>query len=91
MLESVLQDFDAQCGDGVFFLQAPCIVPREHFLDRLMFALFAGCLAVFIFFVSQLYFDYIKTRQKMEYIEYDIRTITAADYSVEFKISREQV
>jgi len=35
------------------------------------------------------YLDYIKKIQENNYVEWDIKTITAGDYSVEFDISPE--
>ena len=32
------------------------------------------------------YFDYVKKNQEFSYIEWDVKTITAGDYSVEFDI-----
>ena len=67
-----------------------CVVPPELVAGRLLFGLFAGCIGVFIYLFCVVYFDYIKCVQKSVYVDYDIKTITAADYSVEFAISAEQ-
>ena len=66
-----------------------CVVKTEQVPGRLTFGLFAGCVGVFIYLFCVVYFDYIKCVQKSVYVEYDIKTITAADYSVEFDVSAE--
>lgn len=65
-------------------------MPRELYTGRLTFGLFAGCLLVFIFLYSVAYFDTLKYVQKSLYVDYDIKTITAADYSIEFDITPDQ-
>lgn len=36
------------------------------------------------------YFDYIKSVQKTKYVDWDVKTITAGDYTVEFDLEDEQ-
>lgn len=80
-----------QCGEkAALFVQVPCVVPPELYGDRLIFSLFSGCLAIFIFFVTYIYFDYLKSSQGMQYVDNDIKTVSAADYSVHFDIESEQ-
>jgi len=40
-----------------------------------------------MYFYMLLYIEYEHQKQKIKYIEWDVNTITAADYSVEFDIS----
>lgn len=35
-----------------------------------------------------LFIEYISSVQENKYVDYDVRTITAADYSVEFPITK---
>ena len=80
----------AQCeGLSYMFVQAPCIIPKELYTRRLVFGLFGSCLAVFIYMNAQVYFDYLTAAQKSMYVDYDVKTITAADYSIEFDITPE--
>lgn len=74
----------------MFYVQAPCIVPRELYTERLVFGLFAGCLMIFIFLFTYSYFDTMKYIQRSLYVDYDVKTITAADYGIEFDITKEQ-
>lgn len=46
----------------------------------------AGCLIVFVYLFVMTYFDYVKSVQTCKFIDQDVNTITAGDYSVEFNI-----
>lgn len=46
--------------------------------------LFIGCVIVFIFLFVMVYLDYVKTKEKTKYVDWDVKTITAGDYSIEF-------
>lgn len=52
----------------------------------MVFGLITSCTAVFIYLFTSVYFDYIKTLQKTKYVDFDVKTITAGDYTVEFDI-----
>lgn len=43
---------------------------------------------MFIFLYTLVYFDYVKTVQKNVFVDWDVKTITAGDYSIEFDIDR---
>lgn len=47
-------------------------------------------LVLFIFFFSLLYVDYIENIQALEFIDWDVKSITAGDYSIEFDFTEEQ-
>lgn len=66
-----------------FFVQIPCVIDDEDLLDRQVKGLIIGCMGVFIalFFLS--YIDYLKSVFKSTAVEWDVKTITAGDYSVE--------
>lgn len=49
----------------------------------------AGSIAVFIYLFTIVYFDYIKSVQKTKFVDFDVKTITAGDYSIEFDIDDE--
>ena len=44
-------------------------------------------MAVFIALFVLNYIDYIKKIQENDYVEWDIKTITAGDYTIEFDIT----
>ena len=50
-------------------------------------SLFLGCVAVFVALFVLNYIDYIKKVQENDYVEWDIKTITAGDYTIEFDIT----
>lgn len=52
-----------------------------------MYGLSAACLAVAIGLYCVVYFDYIKQVFSSDYVEHDVKTVTAGDYTVEFKIT----
>lgn len=82
-------DASGECGkDAFFYIQAPCILPETagHMDQRQLFGLTTACTAVFIYLFTIVYFDYVKTLQKTKYVDFDVKTITAGDYTVEFDI-----
>ena len=68
------------------FLQIGCEIAPENIIERQVGALGLGCLAIFVALFMVLYLDYIKKIQENNYIEWDIKTITAGDYTIEFDI-----
>ena len=46
-------------------------------------------LVLFVFMFSILYVDYIGNLQSLDFIDCDVKTITAGDYTVEFDIWNE--
>ena len=67
-------------------MQLACVIDREEKLTRQEQGLFIGCAAVFIALFVVNYLDYIKKSQENEYIEWDVKPITAGDYAIEFDI-----
>ena len=51
--------------------------------------LLIGCFATFIALFVINYIDYIKKTQENNYVEWDVKTITAGDYAIEFDIKPE--
>ena len=45
-----------------------------------------ACTAVFLALFIINYFDYIRKNQEFSYVEWDVKTITAGDYTIEFDI-----
>ena len=68
------------------YLQMPCLIPEDQTTDRRIFGLFAGCTVCFIYLFTVVYFDYVMTVQKNLYVDWDVKTITAGDYSTEHDI-----
>ena len=84
------QNMKAHCKEEAYlFVQTPCLVPSENIPQRKITGLFIGCLGVFIYLFVQVFVEYVKCVEQNHYIEWDIQTITAADYPVEFEIEPE--
>jgi len=45
-----------------------------------------GSLVVFVYLFVIIYFDYIKCVSMNTYVDWDVKTITAGDYSIEFDL-----
>ena len=75
------------CNEEAYlFVQAPCLVPRGQQTQRKLIGLFVSCLGVFIYLFVQIWVEYVRKIEDNNYIEWDVQTITAADYTVEFTI-----
>lgn len=80
----------AQCGDEAFvYVQAPCLIEASDAGERRLFGLLIGCIAVFIYLFTVVYYDYIKSVQMNTYVDWDVKTITAGDYTIEFDLDVE--
>jgi len=51
--------------------------------------LLIGCLFVSIALFTVVFIDYLHQESKNNYIEWDVKTLTSGDYSVEFDIPKE--
>jgi hypothetical protein len=81
---------DERCGDQAYvYVQVACIIPQDKQKERRIFGLLVGCIGVFISLFSMVYYDYIKTVQSTLYVDWDVKTITAGDYSIEFDIEQD--
>lgn len=49
--------------------------------------LFIGCLAVFVYLFTLNFFDYVRCVQENMFVDWDVKTITAGDYTVSFDIN----
>lgn len=59
-------------------------MPEEFSDGRKIMGLGIASLAVLIYCYTIIYFDYIRAVEKNMYLDFDIQTITAGDYTVEF-------
>lgn len=51
--------------------------------------LFIGCLFISIGLFVLVYLDYMRQIAKNNFVEWDVKTITAGDYTIEFDIEKE--
>lgn len=70
-----------------FFIQTACLVPTADIADREIKGLALACSAVFVSLFVLNYLDYIKKTQENNYVEWDVKTITSGDYTIEFDIT----
>ena len=82
--------FNAEECDGktsLIYMQIACTLSNDQVVNRQKDSLFLGCVAVFIALFVLNYIDFIKKIQQNDYVEWDIKTITAGDYTIEFDIT----
>lgn len=80
-----------ECNTEKAYLYArvPCLIGKESWNQRMIYCLIGSSLSVFVFLYTLVYFDYIKTVQKNKYVDWDMQTITAGDYTIEFDVKRQ--
>lgn len=89
LLNAKLEEDDV-CGDDAYlFVQAPCKFPENEERMRDIHGLLIASIGVFIYLFCLNFFDYIKCIQETLYVDWDVKTITAGDYTVEFNINIE--
>jgi hypothetical protein len=80
----------AECGNtATFYAQVPCKIPADMASDRKVDGLMFGSLTVFVYLFVLIYFDYIKCVAMNTFVDWDVKSITAGDYSVEFDLDVE--
>ena len=85
------EDLKKSCnGKSYFYIQAPCLIPAQNHSKRQIIGLVVASIASFTYLFSQLFFEYMLNVQRNKFVDYDVRTITAADYSAEFTIRESQ-
>lgn len=90
LTEMNLRSLNPDCSneDANVFIQIPCEIPPNEMNERQVKGLLVGCFNVFIALFFVVYVDYLKSIFKNSYIEWDVKTITAGDYSVEVEIPK---
>jgi hypothetical protein len=54
-----------------------------------MLGLVIGTISVFVALFTMVYNDYIKVTQIWGELDYDVKTVTAGDYSIEFDVAKD--
>jgi len=72
------------------FVQFSCELPPELQQQRRLEGLVIACLGVFIALFFLVYVDYVKSVAKNTFVEWDVKTITAGDYTTEYDIPKAQ-
>ena len=76
-------------GESYLFVQAPCVVPNDQFVMRKVLGLTVACCGVMIYLFVHISVEYIKSVQGNMFVDWDVKTISAADYTIEFRIHPE--
>ena len=73
--------------ESYLYMQIPCLVPKSKMAQRKLIGLYISCTAVFIFLFVQITLNYIRRVESHRFVDWDLKTVSAADYTVEFSIS----
>lgn len=74
-------------GDAFFYAQTPCVIPAREIKPRLVMGLAVSCMALLVVFFSITYISYARGVQAYQYVEFDYKTLSTADYTVELPIT----
>ena len=74
--------------DAQMFIQIGCVLAVEEISNRQVIGLAMACIAVFVGLYVIVQFDFMKQVASNEYLEWDLKTITAGDYSIEFDLEK---
>lgn len=57
-------------------------------MTREVYGLIISSIGVFIYCFSIVYFDYIRAIEKNKFVDFDVQTVTAGDYTIEFDLDQ---
>jgi len=70
----------------MFYIQYYCYQENEELNDKRHQALLIGCIGLFSCFIFTFMIYYLMKMQRLQYKEWDVRTVTAGDFTVEYQI-----
>lgn len=73
----------------MIFVSAGCVLTEAEISTRQVEGLVIGCIFITVALFTLVYIDYIRQIAKNNFVEWDVKTVTSGDYSVEFDISKE--
>ena len=76
-------------GSAQFFLQIACKLDHDEITTRRIQGLFIASLTIAVALYVSVFTDYIRQIAKNDFVEWDIKTVTSGDYTIEFDISDE--
>jgi hypothetical protein len=82
-------DIKAECfeGSSQFFVQMACTIPEAELTTRKVQGLLIASITIAIALYVSVFTDYIRQVAKNNFVEWDVNTVTAADYSIEFDLT----
>lgn len=82
--------FNKGCPNSLsFFAQAECVYPGLTAANRKTQGLAMSSLIVFGALIYMLIIDYVRRIAKLDFVTWDVKTVSAGDYTVEYEISQE--
>jgi hypothetical protein len=79
------QQMNSVAKKSMIFVQYACELNGGQ-ARRQVEGLFVACVTVLVYFFSVVYFDYVKTVEETNFVDFDVKTITAGDYTMEFDL-----
>ena len=76
-------------GAASVMVSAGCIFTDDQVSNRQVQGLLIGCIFISLTLYVVVYLDYIRQVASNNFIEWDVATVTAGDYTIEFDISEE--
>ena len=76
-------------GSAQFFLQIACKLDHDEITTRRIQGLLIASLTIAVALYVSVFTDYIRQIAKNDFVEWDIKTVTSGDYTIEFDISDE--
>ena len=73
--------------DSHAFIQVACVIPNYEV--RQVISLGIACAVTFVALFVLNFIDYISRMQEIRYIEWDVKTLTSSDYTVEVDIGND--
>ena len=71
------------------FAQVACTMPNETLTNRRKHALVLGSVGAFIALFAINYIDFVKKKEENAFVAFDVKTITAGDYTIEFDLDEQ--
>ena len=72
---------------SVLFVQIACTLTHEQIHERKLQGLIIASLTISIALYISVFTDYIRQVAKNNFVEWDVKTVTAGDYTIEFDIT----
>lgn len=71
------------------FVQVACTLDEEEIMQRRYHGLIIGSLSIAVGLILSAYTEWNKEKNLLNYISWDVNTVTSADYTVKFLITKE--
>ena len=72
-----------------FFIQYACVFPPEQRMTREICGLLLASIGILVYCFTIIYLDYIRAVEKNMFVDFDVQTVTAGDYTIEFDLKKD--